>query len=97
MARLVLIYFERHGRLMGGSSKRRIHMSRIALAVAAGLSLAGCGTQTGDRIASGAALGAGAGVVLGPIGAGAGALVGGAVGAFVPPDKVNLGKPVWND
>ena len=71
-------------------------MSRLALAALASFALASCGTQTGDRIASGAAIGAGTGVVLGPIGAGAGALVGGVVGLVTPPEKVNLGEPVWN-
>ncbi len=71
-------------------------MKNVTLAVCAAMALAACGTQTGDRIASGAAIGAGTGVILGPIGAGAGALVGGAVGALTPSENVNLGKPIWN-
>jgi osmotically inducible lipoprotein OsmB len=71
-------------------------MIRLALVALAALTLAACGTQTGDRIASGAALGAGTGIILGPVGVGAGALVGGAVGLLTPPEKVNLGEPVWN-
>ena len=68
----------------------------IALVVLATAALAGCGTQTGDRIASGAMIGAGTGAVLGPIGAGAGAVVGGVTGAVAPAENVNLGKPIWN-
>lgn len=72
-------------------------MRKFAMMTAAALLLAACGTQTGDRIASGAAIGAGTGIVVGPIGAGVGALVGAGVGAFTPPEKVNLGNPIWND
>lgn len=68
----------------------------FALVVLAAAALAGCGTQTGDRIASGAMIGAGTGVILGPIGAGAGAIVGGVAGAVTPAENVNLGRPVWN-
>ena len=45
---------------------------------AAGLLLAACGHTTGERVASGALLGAGAGVL---VDGGTGALIGGAAGA----------------
>ena len=61
------------------------------------LGLAGCGTATGDRLASGAIIGGGAGAVFGGVGAIPGAIVGAAAAAVTPPDKVNLGEPVWND
>lgn len=67
------------------------------LLVAATVTLAGCGTQMGDRLASGAAIGAGAGAVAGGVGALPGAIVGAAVGGFTTPEQVNLGEPVWND
>lgn len=70
-------------------------MKRKLFLVAASIALVGCGTQTGDRIASGAAIGAGTGAVFGGVGALPGAVIGGAAGAFAPPEKVNLGDPVW--
>jgi hypothetical protein len=48
-------------------------------------------------MASGAAIGAGAGAIAGGVGAIPGAVVGAGVGALAPPDKVNLGEPVWDD
>lgn len=63
------------------------------LAVTASLALAGCGTQMGDRLASGALIGAGAGAVVG--GVVPGAIIGAAVGGLVSPDKINLGEPLW--
>jgi osmotically inducible lipoprotein OsmB len=73
----------------------------IILVIAA-LALAGCGTSTGDRGLSGAAIGAGAGAVGAAILGGpvaAAALVGGAAGAVTgmatKPSAVDLGKPVW--
>lgn len=71
-------------------------MLKFACAAAALTMLAACGTQMGDRLASGAAIGAGTGAVLGPIGAGAGALVGAGTAAVTDPNDVNLGEPVWN-
>jgi osmotically inducible lipoprotein OsmB len=71
--------------------------------VLAALALSGCGTSTGDRGLSGAAIGAGAGAVGaavfgGPIAAAA--LIGGAAGAVAgvatSPSAVDLGKPVWD-
>lgn len=72
-------------------------MRKILLAASAALLLSACGTQLGDRMASGAAIGGGAGLVAGGVGAIPGAIVGAGVGALTPPDKVNLGEPVWDD
>ena len=71
-------------------------MKKILFLAAASLALAGCGTQMGDCVASGAAIGAATGAVFGGVGAVPGAIVGGAVGGFTSPEKVNLGKPVWD-
>ena len=72
-------------------------MSKLVLVFAAGLALAGCGTQMGDRMASGAAIGGSAGLVAGGVGVIPGALVGAAVGGLTSPEQVNLGEPVWNE
>lgn len=72
-------------------------MNKLVLVAAATIALAGCGTQMGDRIASGAAIGGGVGIVAGGVGVVPGAIVGAAVGAFTPPENVNLGKPVWDE
>jgi len=69
----------------------------ILTAAAASLALAGCGTQMGDRIASGAAIGGGVGLAAGGVGVVPGAIIGGAVGALTPPENVNLGEPVWDE
>jgi hypothetical protein len=54
----------------------------LVLGFAAALMIAGCGTNQGDRAASGAAIGA----------------VGGAVvGAATNPCDLNLGDPFWRD
>jgi hypothetical protein len=50
-----------------------------------------------DRMASGAAIGGGAGLVAGGVGVIPGALVGAAIGGLTSPDQVNLGEPVWDD
>ena len=71
-------------------------MKKVVLAAAATIALAGCGTATGDRMASGAAIGGGVGLAAGGIGVVPGAIIGAAVGGLTPPDKVNLGQPVWN-
>lgn len=65
------------------------------LTVTAVLLVAGCGTQQGERIVSGAGIGAGVGLVGGGVGVVGGALVGAAVGGLVSPDKINLGEPIW--
>ncbi|WP_135213238.1 hypothetical protein [Vitreimonas flagellata] len=72
-------------------------MRKLIVAAGAALLISACGTQLGDRMASGAAIGAGTGAVFGGVGAIPGAIVGAGVGAVTPPDKVNLGEPVWND
>jgi hypothetical protein len=75
----------------------------FAFAAVAALSLAGCGTNQGDRLASGALLGAAGGAIIGGaagnagLGAVAGAVAGGAIGAATDPCDVNLGDPVWNN
>jgi hypothetical protein len=75
----------------------------LGVALAGTLSLAACGTTTGDRAASGALLGAGAGAAIGSLSgnAGSGAVIGGlagaAAGAISDPCSVNLGHPVWRD
>jgi branched-subunit amino acid ABC-type transport system permease component len=71
-------------------------MKKAVLVLAAGLALAGCGTQMGDRMASGAAIGGSAGLVAGGVGVIPGALVGAAVGGLTSPEQVNLGEPVWD-
>src|ERR1700722_4541313 len=83
---------EREGEVM--------HRSLIALALA-GVTLAACGTSTGDRGLSGAGIGAATGAVAGAMvgapleGAAIGAGTGAAVGAMTSPSAVDLGKPVW--
>jgi hypothetical protein len=72
-------------------------MKKILLAASAALLLSACGTQLGDRMASGAAIGGSVGLAAGGVGAIPGAIVGAGVGAFTPPDKVNLGEPAWDD
>jgi hypothetical protein len=71
-------------------------MNKTILAVSATVLLAACGTQMGDRIASGAAIGGGVGLAAGAVGVIPGAIIGAAVGGLTPPDKVNLGEPVWD-
>jgi hypothetical protein len=71
-----------------------------ALAVA--LIVSGCGTNPGDRAASGALLGAAGGAAIGAaagnpaLGAAAGAVGGAVIGAATDPCDLNLGDPVWN-
>lgn len=72
-------------------------VKNLLLAASAAVLLSACGTQIGDRAASGAAIGGGAGLVAGGIGAIPGAIIGAGVGAFTTPDQVNLGEPVWDD
>ena len=57
--------------------------SIVAASIGLMLALSGCGETQGERGLSGAAIGAGAGAVIGavtPIGPAGGALIGGAVG-----------------
>ena len=70
-------------------------MNKLMLAASATLALAGCGTQMGERMASGAAIGGGIGLVAGGVAAVPGAIIGAAVGGLTSPDDVNLGEPVW--
>lgn len=70
-------------------------MKRIAVGITALLLLGACGTTTGDRGLSGAAIGAGVGAVGGGVGILGGAVVGAAVGVLTTSDQVNLGKPIW--
>ncbi len=70
-------------------------MKRIAVGITALLLLGACGTTTGDRGLSGAALGATVGAVGGGVGILGGAVVGAAVGVLTTSDQVNLGKPIW--
>ena len=76
----------------------------LAAVAIASLALAACGTDPGDRTASGAAVGAGTGAVIGAAccflvgaipGALVGAAIGGGTGAVTTADQVNLGTPVW--
>lgn len=79
-------------------------MNRTCIVIAimlAALSLAGCGSSTGDRAISGGGIGAGVGA-LGGLLVGApleGALIGGAVGAgtgaLTDKDQIDLGRPIW--
>ena len=77
--------------------------STMIIGFAAALLVAGCGTSTGDRLASGAAIGAAGGAAIGALdgnpglGAAAGAIAGGAVGAATDPCDLNLGDPVWRN
>jgi hypothetical protein len=67
----------------------------IILAVTAAL-LSACGHTTGDRVATGAGIGAGVGVIAGPPGIIVGGLAGAAVGGKIDSKDVNLGTPVWD-
>ncbi len=69
-------------------------LSALSIA-AASLLLAACGTDTGDRTASGAGIGAAAGIPFGPAGVIAGGAIGAGTGATTSPDAVNLGTPLW--
>jgi osmotically inducible lipoprotein OsmB len=75
----------------------------LTVTAVAALALAGCGTSTGDRLASGALLGAAGGALIGGaagnagLGAAAGAVAGGAIGAATDPCDLNLGDPVWSN
>ncbi|HJT44005.1 MAG TPA: YMGG-like glycine zipper-containing protein [Rhizomicrobium sp.] len=75
----------------------------LILGFAAALLVAGCGTNPGDRAASGALIGAAGGAALGAaagnpgLGAAAGAVAGGIVGAATDPCDLNLGDPFWRD
>ncbi|HEY1613792.1 MAG TPA: YMGG-like glycine zipper-containing protein [Rhizomicrobium sp.] len=73
------------------------------LALASALALASCGTDPGDRAASGGLIGAGAGAVVGAAvgnpaaGAAIGAASGAVIGAATDPCTLDLGNPIWRD
>ena len=77
------------------------HVPLVALLATLGLGMAACGHTQGDRVPSGAAIGAGGGVLVGALaddplaGVAIGAVGGAAVGALTNPNQLNLGKPVW--
>ena len=74
---------------------------RTIVLVACMLPLAACGNRVGDRAASGALIGAGAGALGGALiwqpvaGAIIGAGVGAAAGALSNSDEIDFGKPAW--
>lgn len=65
------------------------------------LALTGCGTSTGDRMLSGAGLGAAGGAIIGAAtgspatGAAIGAVTGAAIGGLTSPCDLDLGTPFW--
>jgi hypothetical protein len=69
-------------------------MKAFAIACLA-VSLAACGTATGDRGLSGAGIGAGIGIIGGPPGIVLGGAIGAGVGMVTRPDTINLGRPAW--
>jgi osmotically inducible lipoprotein OsmB len=78
-------------------------LCRIAVVGGALFGVAGCGSTPLDRGTTGAAMGAGAGVVGAAIldssllgGAAVGALAGGAIGVLTNSDQLYLGEPVWD-
>ncbi|MGH6949719.1 MAG: hypothetical protein ACREH4_02515, partial [Vitreimonas sp.] len=64
----------------------------VIVAASAALALAGCGTHLGERMASGAAIGGGVGLVAGGAGIVPGAIIGAAVGGLTSPEDVNLSE-----
>ena len=73
-----------------------------AVLVAGMLLLSACGSSTGDRGLSGAAIGAAAGTAVGAVtgltiveGALIGAGIGGLTGALTDEDAIDLGTPWW--
>jgi len=70
-------------------------MRKALIVVLATTALAGCGTTMGDRGLSGAAVGAGIGVIGGPPGVVVGGLVGAGVGMISSPRQIDLGRPFW--
>jgi hypothetical protein len=59
------------------------------------LALGACGTMPGERAASGAAIGAGVGLLGGGVGVVVGAILGGGAGYVITPENLNLGEPIW--
>lgn len=80
----------------------RVFKAAPAVLVASAFLLSACGSSTGDRSLSGAAIGAAAGTAIGAVtgltiveGALIGAGVGGLTGALTDDDTIDLGKPWW--
>ena len=78
--------------------------ARCGAALTFTLALAACGTNTGDRALSGAAIGAAGGAVIGAVtggnpgtGAAIGAVAGGGVGAATSPCDLSFGDPAWQN
>jgi len=71
-------------------------MKALAAVLLASVAVCACGSTTTDRTTSGAAIGAGVGLIAGPPGVVVGALAGGATGAVTNPSQINLGQPIWN-
>lgn len=69
---------------------------RLMFLASAALMLAACGTTNSQRGLSGAALGAGVGLLGGPIGVVAGAALGAGTGILTDEDDIYLGEPVWD-
>ncbi|MEQ8965500.1 MAG: hypothetical protein RID91_06725 [Azospirillaceae bacterium] len=74
----------------------------LVLAAVLALPLAACGNTTGDRAASGGAIGAGAGAAGAALTGGSvltggilGGAAGAAAGALTDSDDFDLGKPPW--
>lgn len=80
------------------------HVSSMLGLLTVSALLAGCGSGTLDRTATGGAIGAGTGAAIGSlffgIGAIPGALIGGGIGAGVgvatDEEDVNLGRPIYD-
>lgn len=79
----------------------RTHL--LIVGFAAAMTLAGCGTNPGDRAVSGALIGAAGGAAIGAaagnpaLGAAVGAGAGAVVGAATDPCDLNLGDPAWKN
>lgn len=69
---------------------------RLVFVAAVALACAACGTTNSQRGLSGAALGAGIGLLGGPIGVAAGAAIGAGAGILTDEDDIYLGEPVWD-
>jgi hypothetical protein len=68
---------------------------RIIFLGAGALMLTSCGTMPGERAVSGAAIGAGVGLLSGGVGVVVGAILGGGAGYVIAPENLNLGEPIW--
>lgn len=68
---------------------------KTTLVVVAALALSACGTTQAQRGLSGAAIGAGVGLLGGPGGIVVGAGVGAGVGILTDRDDLYLGEPIW--